>query len=96
MFELLINKDVWNGLSESQKMVIEITCKAATADAFAYTEAIQGGVIRENVEKRGVTPHCWSDEMLASFRQAWQEVAKELSADRTWLRRFFAFLRTEV
>ena len=35
LFELLINKDVWNGLSESQKMIIEIICKAATADAFA-------------------------------------------------------------
>ncbi len=81
VFELLINKDVWNGLSESQKMIIEIICKAATADAFAYTEAIQGAVIRENVEKRGVTLHYWSDEMLNSFRKAWEEVAAELSAE---------------
>lgn len=80
LFELLINKDVWNGLSESQKMIIEMMCVAATADSFAYTEAIQGQVIRQNVEERGVNLHYWSDDMLNNFRKAWEEVATELSA----------------
>ena len=38
-------------------------------------------MIRENVEKRGVTLHYWPDDMLNSFRKAWEEVAAELSAD---------------
>jgi TRAP-type mannitol/chloroaromatic compound transport system substrate-binding protein len=80
LFELLINKDVWNGLSESQKMIIEMMCIAATADSFAYTEAIQGQVIRQNVEERGVTVHYWSDDMLDTFRKAWEDVTAELSA----------------
>ncbi len=80
LFELLINKDVWNGLSDQQKMIIEMMCVAATADSFAYTEALQGQVIRENVEQRGVTLHYWSDDMLDAFKKAWQEVAVELSA----------------
>jgi TRAP-type mannitol/chloroaromatic compound transport system substrate-binding protein len=80
LFELLINKDVWNGLSDQQKMIIEMMCAAATADSFAYTEAIQGQVIKENVEQRGVTLHYWSDDMLDAFKKAWQEVATELSA----------------
>ncbi|MGD9058502.1 MAG: TRAP transporter substrate-binding protein, partial [Desulfobacterales bacterium] len=80
LFELLINKDVWNGLSDQQKMIIEMMCVAATADSFAYTEAIQGQVIKENVEQRGVTLHYWSDDMLDAFKKAWQEVATELSA----------------
>jgi TRAP-type mannitol/chloroaromatic compound transport system substrate-binding protein len=80
LFELLINKEVWNGLSESQQMIIEMMCVAATADSFAYTEAIQGEVIRKNVEERGVTVHYWSDEMLNTFHKAWDEVAVELSA----------------
>lgn len=79
LFELLINKDVWNGLSESQKMIIEMMCVAATADSFAYTEAIQGAVIKTNVEERGVKIHYWSDEMLNAFRSSWEEVAAELS-----------------
>jgi TRAP-type mannitol/chloroaromatic compound transport system substrate-binding protein len=80
LFELLINKDVWNGLSESQKMIIEVICQAATADSFAYTEAIQGEVIKKNVEERGVKVHYWSDEMLDTFRKSWEGVAEELSA----------------
>ncbi len=81
LFELLINKDVWNKLSESQKMIIEMMCVAATADSFAYTEAIQGDVIKKNVEERGVKLHYWSEEMLDTFRKSWGEVAEELSAD---------------
>ena len=80
LFELLINKDVWNGLSESQKMIIEVISQAATADSFAYTEAIQGEVIKKNVEERGVKVHYWSDEMLDTFRESWEGVAEELSA----------------
>lgn len=80
LFELLINKDVWNGLSESQKMIIEVISQAATADSFAYTEAIQGEVIKKNVEERGVKVHYWSDEMLDTFRKSWEGVAEELSA----------------
>lgn len=79
LFELLINKKVWNGLSESQKMIIEMMCAAATADSFAYTEAIQGQVIKKNVQERGVKIHYWSDEMLNTFRKAWEEVATELA-----------------
>ena len=79
-FELLINKDVWNGMSDHQKMVMEMMCKAATADAFAYTEAIQWQAMKENVEKNGVTNMYWSDEMLATFKKAWEEVAAEQSA----------------
>ncbi|MBU1342076.1 MAG: TRAP transporter substrate-binding protein [Proteobacteria bacterium] len=76
-FELLINKDVWNGMSDHQRMVIEMLCKAATLDAFAYTEAIQAKAMKENVEHRGVKNMYWSPEMLATYKSAWEEVAKE-------------------
>jgi TRAP-type mannitol/chloroaromatic compound transport system substrate-binding protein len=79
LFELLINKNVWNAMSESQKMILEIISRAATADSFAYTEAIQGKVIKKNVEERGVKVHYWSEEMLDTFRKAWEEVATELA-----------------
>lgn len=92
LFELLINKDVWNGLSESQKMIIEMMCSAATADAFAYTESIQAQVIKENVRDRGVTTHYWSPEILAAFKKAWEEVAEELSAQSPMFKEAYADL----
>ncbi|MBT5547297.1 MAG: TRAP transporter substrate-binding protein [Desulfobacula sp.] len=79
LFELLINKDTWNSMSESQQMILEIICKAATADAFAFTEAIQAKAMTENVEKHGVTNKYYSKEILAEFEKAWYEVAAELS-----------------
>jgi TRAP-type mannitol/chloroaromatic compound transport system substrate-binding protein len=79
-FELLINKDVWNRLSDHQKMVIEVVCKASVADSFAHTEAIQGKVIKENVEKRGVKNKYWSKDMLDLFKKTWLEVAAEQSS----------------
>lgn len=92
LFELLINKDVWNKLSESQKMIIEIISQAATADSFAYTEAIQGQVIKKNVEERGVKVHYWSEEMLDTFRKSWEEVAAELSAQSPMFKQAWADL----
>jgi TRAP-type mannitol/chloroaromatic compound transport system substrate-binding protein len=77
VFELLINKDVWNSMSERQQLVMELICKAATADSFAYTEAIQWQAMKDNVEKNGVTNMYWPDEMLDTFKKAWEEVAVE-------------------
>ncbi len=87
VFELLLNKDVWNKMSKHQQTVLEILCKAATADAFAFTEAIQGKVMKENVEKRGVKNMYWSDEMLKTFKKAWEEVAAEQSAKNPFFKK---------
>ena len=81
VFELLINKDTWNSMTDHQKMVLEVGTRAATMDAFALTEAIQGPAIKENVTNRGVKNMYWSDEMLANFKKAWDEVVVEQTKD---------------
>lgn len=78
--ELLINKDVWNGMSPKQQLIIEELCKAATLANLAYCESIQAPVMKENMEKHGVKNLRWSDDMLAVFEGAWQEVVAEESA----------------
>ncbi len=80
VFELLINKDIWNSMSKHQQTVIEMLCKAATLDSFAYTEAIQAKAMKENVEKRGVKNIYWSKNMLDAYKTAWKEVVAEQSA----------------
>lgn len=77
LFELLINKDTWNKMSESQQLVIDVMCKAATADSFAYTEAIQADSMTRNVKERGVTNKYWSDDMLALYQKTWNDVVQE-------------------
>ncbi len=79
-FELLINKDTWNGMSDHQRMVLEMITRAATLDTFAMTEAIQADAMAENVEKNGVKQMYWSPKMLDAFKEAWSGVAAEQSA----------------
>jgi len=80
VFELLINKDVWNEMSPQQQMILEELTKSATVDAFAMTESIQPATMKKNVEERGVTNRYWSKEMLDTYEKSWQEVAAEQSA----------------
>ena len=77
--ELLINKDVWSGMSESQQAVITHLCRAATLDALANGEAIQAPVMAENIAN-GVKNVYWSDEMLNTFKTKWDEVVVEQKA----------------
>jgi TRAP-type mannitol/chloroaromatic compound transport system substrate-binding protein len=89
LFELLINKDVWDGMSDRQRSLIETLCMASTLNTMAWTESLQAKVLTENVEKHGVTNKYWSDEMLAKFKAAWEEVAKENSAKDTFFKKVY-------
>ncbi len=80
-FELLINKDVWNGLTDQQRMILEVITKASVADSFAHGEALEGAEIKRNATEYGVTNHYWSDAMLAEYKAAWLEVVEEQKAD---------------
>ncbi|MBI5605228.1 MAG: TRAP transporter substrate-binding protein [Deltaproteobacteria bacterium] len=93
-FELLINKEVWNGLSDHQKKIIEVTCKASVADSFAHTEAIQGKVIRENAEKRHVKNMKWSKEMLDLYKKTWHDVAAAEAARDPFFKKVWEDFRT--
>ncbi len=77
VFELLVNKDVWDGASDRHKAIIENACKASMADSFAEGEAIQHAALIDNIENNGVSMKTWNDEMLSTFRSTWEEVAAE-------------------
>ncbi|MEX0319486.1 MAG: TRAP transporter substrate-binding protein [Ruegeria sp.] len=81
VFELMVNKDVWNEASDQHKAIIENACKASMADSFAEGEAIQHAALIDNVENNGVQIKQWNEEMLATFRKTWEEVAAEQAAN---------------
>ena len=87
VFELLINKDVWNGLSAHQKMVLEMITMAATANSLAEGEAVQFAVMKDNVENNGVKLKYWSDDMLALYKQTWEEVANDMAAKDAYFKK---------
>ncbi len=80
VYELLINGDTWEGMSEQQQAIVNTVCKAEMAETLAEGEALQFDVMNDNVENNGVIIKQWSPEMLAAFKGAWEEVAAEESA----------------
>ncbi|WP_027855166.1 TRAP transporter substrate-binding protein [Marinobacterium litorale] len=80
IYELLINKDTWNGMSENQQAVVESVCKASMTDSFAEGEASQFEILAE-AQKDGVEIRYWNDQMLDAFKRKWNEVVTEMNED---------------
>lgn len=89
VFELLINKDTWTGMDATQQAVVETSCKANMAQAFAEGEAGQFGPMKENVMKNGVRIKRWNPEMLALFKSTWEDVAKEEVAKDAFFKKVY-------
>jgi TRAP-type mannitol/chloroaromatic compound transport system substrate-binding protein len=81
LFELLVNKDVWDDLGEVAQNQIEVACLANITTNFAEGEAKNFDAMVDNVENNGVTIKQWSPEMLALFESNWDEIAAELAAE---------------
>ena len=79
IFELMINREKWDGLSEQQQATIEIVCGDNYRAGLGMGEAAQAKALTELTAK-GVTFHKWPQETLAVFRAAWHEVAEEEAA----------------
>jgi TRAP-type mannitol/chloroaromatic compound transport system substrate-binding protein len=79
LFELLINQDRWNELSGQQQAMIESVCGDNYRAGLGMAEAAQAKALTE-LKAKGVQFHRWSDDMLARFRAAWDEVAEEEAA----------------
>lgn len=81
MFELLVNKDIWDDLDERAQKQIEVACLANITTNYAEGEATNFQAMIENTEENGVTIKKWSPEVLATFEETWNEVAAELAAE---------------
>jgi len=92
-FELMINLDSWNALTETQQHQINTTCSANVRHGIAEGEALQPAAIA-NLEKAGVQIHNWSPEILAELRSAWKTVAADLAANDEDFARVWQSLET--
>ena len=81
VFELMINKDVWNGMTDQQRAIVETVCQASMTNSLAEAESAQPEALRTQTEENGVSLEYWSPEMLNAFRTAWDEVVEEQKED---------------
>lgn len=80
IYELLINKDTWASMDETQQTVVESVCKASMTDSFAEGEASQFDILAE-AQKDGVEIRYWNKEMLTAFEEKWNEIVDEMNDD---------------
>ena len=80
LFDLMMNKDKWEALSDTQKAQLEMACGDNFREGLAEGEAIQGKALAE-LKAKGVNIHRWPPEILDALEKAWREVAAELAAE---------------
>ena len=78
--DLFVNLDVWNGLSDQHKAMLEMTCGESLRDSLARGEALQAPALRRMQDKHGVHIMSWPPEILDAYKKAWSEVVAEESA----------------
>ena len=79
MGELIVNLERWNGLTDTQREIVNAACKESMLRGFAQGEAIQFGAMKE-LQTNGVTFHRWPQEILDALEAAWAEVVEEEAA----------------
>jgi TRAP-type mannitol/chloroaromatic compound transport system substrate-binding protein len=86
--ELMMNRENWDALSDTQRAQIEVVCGDNFREGLAEGEAIQGKALA-TLKEKGVIIHRWPPEILDTLSGAWDEVVSELAAEdanfkRTW------------
>ena len=78
--EFLVNKKAYDALPKNYKMILQLALGESVMATYAETEWRNPVAMNENAEKYGVHNRRWTDEELATFEKAWNEVMAEESA----------------
>ena len=85
---LIVNKEVWDGLEDSTKGIINMACIAGTGNSLAKAEANQGPVMAKFPEK-GVTPRRLPDDVLRELQTISHQVLEEEAAKDAWFKKIY-------
>jgi len=66
-------------MTEGQRTIVELACKAVMTDGLAMGESMQFDAMKANAEA-GTKNMYWSDEMLKTYSDKWDEVVAEAIA----------------
>lgn len=87
-FDLYINLEVWETISEPHQAIIELACGQVLLEMMAEGEAAQGQAIKE-MQAEGVEVRRWPPAILVAFEDAWHEVVEEESAKNPNFKRIY-------
>jgi TRAP-type mannitol/chloroaromatic compound transport system substrate-binding protein len=75
VFDLLINQDRWNALSDYQRGLIKGACLATLQSTLVDGAQLQADALAK-IAKAGVRIEPWPEDVLAALRSAWRDIAK--------------------
>ena len=81
-FELIVNKEQWDTLSDIMKAQIRTVCGDNVRFSLAEGEALQYDALKELTAK-GVNINRWPTAVLTKLENAWKEVANEEASSNT-------------
>ncbi|HUU72624.1 MAG TPA: TRAP transporter substrate-binding protein [Burkholderiales bacterium] len=87
---LFVNMDLWNGLSDQHKAILEVTCGDMVRHVMAHGEAIQSPAMQRMRDDHDVKIKYWPPEFLEAYEKAWREVIAEESATNPQFRKVHA------
>lgn len=93
LFELLVNKDLWDEIGETGQNQIEVACLANFTKTLAEGEATNFEAMVTAQAENGVHLMQWNDEMMAAFKGSWDEVVAEMAADDPFFQEVWADLQ---
>jgi TRAP-type mannitol/chloroaromatic compound transport system substrate-binding protein len=92
IYDIIINLDRWNALSDQHKAMLEMVCGDNVRQAIAEGESMQPDVLKE-LESKGVIIHRFTPEQLKTLEKTWREVADELAAKDPAFKEAYASLQ---
>ena len=75
--DVLIHKPYYEKLSDQQRAILHAACDAQITTSIADGEGLNFAAIHRLTQDKGAELHQLSDEMLDTFREAWDEVRAE-------------------
>lgn len=88
LFDLYVNKAVWDRLTEKHRAIIETACGDTMRDMIAEGEARQWKAMKE-MQATGVKLKRWPAQILLSYENAWKEIVAEESAKNPNFKRVY-------
>ena len=87
-FHLVVNKEVWEGLEDSTKALIDLACTAGVMRNLSRGEAIQGEVIK-GFSEIGVTAGRLPESILRELQEIANTVMEEESANDAMFKKVY-------
>ena len=88
LVEVIVNLEKFRALPKAYQKMIEISCGEANMWLMAKGDATQGEAL-EFLKSKGVQIHTWTDDQIAAFRKAWDEVAEEAAGQDPLFREIY-------